>query len=409
VSGHVFISYSRADRLYVDQLAQFLKMAGIDAWYDSEITTGDRWSAVLREQIESCDAMIVVMSTKSEASEMVENEIDFARSRGKAFVPLLLDGEPFFGLRHLQFTDVRSGALPSADFIETVRHAQSGSALAPGQRPTPARPTLTPWTRERLTKPRVAAAVVIMLASTFVLLHGIVAAGQANNNLATTLLLAPTVAALVMFVGMLLVRRWTVAGLVLIAAILDGEIGAGSLFKRFDSWSGGLAYYNNTFFTWVDILLAILSFVIAIAAVTKVTGLLDHGRELMLATVAVCAATLAALTGGPIGAPSTTARLQEPAVAAALLAVVAASRAVRVPVALGVIAFASLRIWALTANQWNVHGPKLTLTEDVWTSGLYDTSLSTHVNGVPGIILLSAVIACALAIAVLPARRAVSE
>lgn len=407
MSGHVFISYSRADRPYADQLAQFLKMAGIDAWYDSEITTGDRWSAVLREQIESCDAMIVVMSTKSEASEMVENEIDFARSRGKAFVPVLLDGEPFFGLRHLQFTDVRSGELPSADFIETVRHAQSGSALAPGQRTTPARPTVTPWTRERLTKPRVAAAVVIMLASTFVLLHGIVAAGQASNNLATTLLLAPTVAALVMFVGMLLVRRWTVAGLVLIAAILDGEIGAGSLFKRFDSWSGGLAY-NNTFFTWVDILLAILSLVIAIAAVTKVTGLLDHRRDLMLATVAVCAATLAALTGGPIGAPSTTARLQEPAVAAALLAVVAASRAVRFPVALGVIAFASLRIWALTANQWNVHGAKLTLTEDVRTPGLYDTSLTTHINGVPGIILLSVVIACAVAVAVLPARRPVS-
>jgi hypothetical protein len=124
--------------------------------------------------------------------------------------------------------------------------------------------------------------------------------------------------------------------------------------------------------------------------------------------VAVCAATLAALTGGPVGAPSATARLQEPAVAAALLAVVAASRAVRFPVALGVIAFASLRIWALTANQWNVHGAKLTLTEDVRMSGLYDTSLTTHINGVPGIILLSVVIACAVAVAVLPARRPVN-
>ena len=37
VTGHVFISYSRTDRAYVDGLARFLSEAGLPCWYDFEL------------------------------------------------------------------------------------------------------------------------------------------------------------------------------------------------------------------------------------------------------------------------------------------------------------------------------------------------------------------------------------
>jgi TIR domain len=128
--GHVFISYSRHDRAYVDRLAAHLKDQGEGVWYDREIASGDRWSTVVKRQIETCDAMIVVMSPTAETSEMVENEIDLARSRGKPLVPLLLEGEPFFGLRHLHYTDVRAARdLPGTEF---TRRAHTGTTTAVG-------------------------------------------------------------------------------------------------------------------------------------------------------------------------------------------------------------------------------------------------------------------------------------
>ena len=71
--------------------------------------------------IETCDVMVVVMTPRAESSVMVNTEIDYARSRGKPLVPLLLEGdEPMFVLRLAQYADVRGGALPDAAFIASL-------------------------------------------------------------------------------------------------------------------------------------------------------------------------------------------------------------------------------------------------------------------------------------------------
>jgi peptidyl-prolyl cis-trans isomerase A (cyclophilin A) len=139
--GHVFISYSRSDRAYVEKLAAHLEATGLDVWFDYDIPTGDRWSSIIKRKIETCDMMIVVMSRAAEESAMVENEIDLARARAKALVPLLLDGEPFFGLRHIQYTDVRGGTLPGRAFIDVVLGRFSPTMQA---RPSMSEPTAPP-------------------------------------------------------------------------------------------------------------------------------------------------------------------------------------------------------------------------------------------------------------------------
>jgi WD40 repeat protein len=137
--GHVFISYSRADRDYVERLASHLESEKIDVWLDFEIGSGQRWAEVLRQKIEECDVMIVVMSPAAERSDMVEVEIDLARSRHKPIMPLLLGGdEPLFLLRNKHFDDVRGGLLPPPQFVSrlrALRSAPESTPSVPGAKP----------------------------------------------------------------------------------------------------------------------------------------------------------------------------------------------------------------------------------------------------------------------------------
>ena len=53
VTGHVFISYSRSDTAYVADLSRFLEVAGVPVWIDTHLDYGDRWEAVVRDQVDS--------------------------------------------------------------------------------------------------------------------------------------------------------------------------------------------------------------------------------------------------------------------------------------------------------------------------------------------------------------------
>jgi hypothetical protein len=121
VSGHAFISYSHKNGPYVDRLAAFLTEAGIPVWFDKEIIDGDRWTTVIREQIDSCAAVVVVMTPEAERSDWVEREIARAQQLHRPILPLLLAGHHFFSLGNLQYSDVTGGAMPGATFVTRLR------------------------------------------------------------------------------------------------------------------------------------------------------------------------------------------------------------------------------------------------------------------------------------------------
>lgn len=135
----VFISYSRSDFAYVQQLAAFLSGYGVRVWYDVEsLSTGDRWENVIKEHVETCSSMVVVMSPDSGESSWVRNEVNLALSLRKPIFPLLLAGEPFFSLGHIQLRDVRGGRLPGEDFAAMVREGrvpQGAGGTTPVRRP----------------------------------------------------------------------------------------------------------------------------------------------------------------------------------------------------------------------------------------------------------------------------------
>jgi dipeptidyl aminopeptidase/acylaminoacyl peptidase len=122
VTGHAFISYSRADRAYVDKLAAHVESAGVPVWYDYELAAGDRFDSEIQRQIDTCAAFVVVLTPASAASPWVNREIGYAQDQAKPVMPLLL--APCVApirLQDLHREEVIAGQLPSAQFVARLR------------------------------------------------------------------------------------------------------------------------------------------------------------------------------------------------------------------------------------------------------------------------------------------------
>jgi Tol biopolymer transport system component len=85
----VFISYARKDFSFVVRLANDLKNAGFEVWYDvSGISGGSRWMDKIEEAIRNSDFLVVVLSPESVVSEWVDREFLFANKLRRKIIPL---------------------------------------------------------------------------------------------------------------------------------------------------------------------------------------------------------------------------------------------------------------------------------------------------------------------------------
>ncbi|MET0656261.1 MAG: TIR domain-containing protein [Pseudoxanthomonas sp.] len=98
----MFLSYSRADQAVARQLAQALEQAGMQVWWDTLIEGGAAFARSIEAALSASDAVIVLWSKNSIASDWVLDEA--ARGRDmKKLVPLSIDGtEPPLGFRQYQ-------------------------------------------------------------------------------------------------------------------------------------------------------------------------------------------------------------------------------------------------------------------------------------------------------------------
>jgi hypothetical protein len=130
VGSHVFLSYAREDKDYVERLRAHLESRGLDTWVDTETDYGTRWTQVVREKVDGCVALVVVMTPDAEASEWVDREIHRAETLGKLIVPLLLRGQSFFRLGVTQYVDVTGGQLPPDDVVRRLASAGANADAA---------------------------------------------------------------------------------------------------------------------------------------------------------------------------------------------------------------------------------------------------------------------------------------
>ncbi|MEQ1712519.1 MAG: toll/interleukin-1 receptor domain-containing protein, partial [Hyphomicrobium sp.] len=88
----VFISYSRRDLAFVDNLQSALKERGIDAAVDrTEIARGEEWWKRIEQLITEADAIVFVLSPGSAGSKICQDEVDFAEKRKKRIVPIVAE------------------------------------------------------------------------------------------------------------------------------------------------------------------------------------------------------------------------------------------------------------------------------------------------------------------------------
>jgi hypothetical protein len=122
----IFISYSKKDKDYANQLAGKLRLLGFDIWIDNRIESGEDWWRTIVRAIRSAKAFIVIMSGNSDASEWVQREVTLADKQGIPAFPILLSGdfdasENWAIYVRTQYIDVRGGNLPPNEFYQRLK------------------------------------------------------------------------------------------------------------------------------------------------------------------------------------------------------------------------------------------------------------------------------------------------
>ena len=121
--GHIFISYSHKDKKYVEKLEKKLLEEGFNVWIDHRTNFIGDWPKERKEAVKACTALIVVMSEKAQESEWVEKEIQLGEKYKKSIFPVLLSGNYWFSLAHIQYEDISKFSLPSDEFYVDLADA----------------------------------------------------------------------------------------------------------------------------------------------------------------------------------------------------------------------------------------------------------------------------------------------
>ncbi len=136
----VFLSYARADQAQATRLAESLKAAGLDVWWDALIEGGAAFARSIEAALDNCNAVVVMWSRTSVASDWVLDEAARGRDLRK-LVPVSLDGTlPPIGFRQYQSVDLSgwTGEQAAPGMAALVRGiaaaggAEHGSKAAPG-------------------------------------------------------------------------------------------------------------------------------------------------------------------------------------------------------------------------------------------------------------------------------------
>src|SRR4051812_12696511 len=148
----VFLSYASQDAEAAKRIADALRAAGVEVWFDAEggLEHGDEWDAKIRRQIKECVLFIAVISANTQAREegyfRIEWDLAAERARGIAsgvafILPVVIDDtkEPAAlvpdRFRSVQWTRLRNGEIPPEvlqRFLKLWSHRTGALKQAPG-------------------------------------------------------------------------------------------------------------------------------------------------------------------------------------------------------------------------------------------------------------------------------------
>ena len=133
----IFISYARADRDKIVELAAALEGEGYSVWWDRHIESGAEFSADIERELDAARAVIVCWSDDGAKSRWVKDEATLALRAGK-LKTISLDGtEPPIGYMQFHSHGMSSwkGGRDEAQFIELrdsiAAHLQKADGVTP--------------------------------------------------------------------------------------------------------------------------------------------------------------------------------------------------------------------------------------------------------------------------------------
>ncbi len=154
----VFLSYARADQARATRLSTALADAGLDVWWDAKIEGGAAFAKSIESALDRADAVVVLWSLSSVASDWVRDEAARGRDQ-KKLVPIRLDGtEPPLGFGQYHAIDFSKwrGSVVTPDF----KNLLSAVALMAGRE---AAPVLVPVATSRRRALTLAAGAAVAL------------------------------------------------------------------------------------------------------------------------------------------------------------------------------------------------------------------------------------------------------
>lgn len=92
-NSHIFLSYRSMEADFAIRFATDLKNAGVNIWMDrldGGISPGDDWRREIENAVDTCSAMIAVLSPDYVAAKYCLRELARADTRGIAIIPILL-------------------------------------------------------------------------------------------------------------------------------------------------------------------------------------------------------------------------------------------------------------------------------------------------------------------------------
>jgi hypothetical protein len=89
-TNRVFISYSRSEFYFAEQLAASMRRHGLVVWFDvHELVAGTDWSSAIDRAIAECDTFVLVASRSALASPYVQRERELAAELDRPCVAVL--------------------------------------------------------------------------------------------------------------------------------------------------------------------------------------------------------------------------------------------------------------------------------------------------------------------------------
>ena len=149
---YIFVSYSHKDSQTVYPILEWLNNQGYRIWYDEGSDPGNDWPEAIANALAKAACFVVFLSPAAVKSKNVKNEINFAITKNRPFLPVYLSGDTVLPLG-LELSIGHIQAIMKYEITESRFREKIGKVVAKFKAKEPE--TVTKEPRKKETSPPV--------------------------------------------------------------------------------------------------------------------------------------------------------------------------------------------------------------------------------------------------------------